>query len=180
MAHYNANRLAGQRYCAPPRLRIWSGGRKPVARVARRLAASKFRRVRLWGALRAQKRPHGEIRLAQAISVGCTDRAGAPRSRARASMMRVLQRSSGWSIPSPASALRANALYPSRPAMPARTIARTSASATRRSLFSRHIAPRGRRPVCSMATRIGANGLTRILLLCPQRLDPRQGVVMPR
>jgi hypothetical protein len=48
-----------------------------------------FRRARLWGALRAQKRPHGEIRLAQAISVGCTDRAGAPRPASRAHVVRA-------------------------------------------------------------------------------------------
>ena len=46
----------------------------------------------------------------------------APSSPARASITRRLQRSSGCSAPSIASGVAANALQPSRPAMPASTI----------------------------------------------------------
>ena len=64
-------------------------------------------------------------------------------------MTRRLHRSSGWSTPSRASALAAKAGHPSRPAMPTRTMARTSAS----SPSGRRKAPRGTSPAPAIAER---------------------------
>ncbi len=102
------------------------------------------------------RRPIGEAWTGSARRAHCWNgkKGGPPKgnsacassSRARASISRRLQRSSGWSSPSLASGEAANALQPLRPTKPASTIVRMSASSPTRSLSPRSKAPRGTRP----------------------------------